>query len=191
MRESSTDILILGSGGAGLFAALHAHQADPKLSITVAVKGLLGKSGCTRMVQGGYNVALAAGDSVERHFVDPLYRQSDELPGEFLVRQPFAALDRIHEVALYRVARRKRHVVATLDHARATGFAEQPLDRDGNRETGVGLMRVQRSEEPGTTGAENENVGFQLDHLTAPLRSTLWNALISPSRKRCASFIGI
>ena len=26
-----TDILILGSGGAGLFAALHAHQADPTL----------------------------------------------------------------------------------------------------------------------------------------------------------------
>ena len=67
-----TDILILGSGGAGLFAALHAHQCDPELSITVAVKGLLGKSGCTRMVQGGYNVALAPGDSVERHFMDTI-----------------------------------------------------------------------------------------------------------------------
>ncbi len=67
-----TDILILGSGGAGLFAALHAHQADPSLSITVAVKGLLGKCGCTRMVQGGYNVALAPGDSIERHFMDTI-----------------------------------------------------------------------------------------------------------------------
>ena len=72
MREVSTDILILGSGGAGLFAALHAHQADPSLSITVAVKGLLGKSGCTRMVQGGYNVALAKEDSIERHFMDTI-----------------------------------------------------------------------------------------------------------------------
>jgi len=72
VRELSTDILILGSGGAGLFAALHAHQADPSLSITVAVKGLLGKCGCTRMVQGGYNVALAPGDSVERHFMDTI-----------------------------------------------------------------------------------------------------------------------
>ena len=65
-----TDVLILGAGGAGLFAALHAHSAAPALSITVAVKGLLGKCGCTRMVQGGYNVALAEGDSVERHFMD-------------------------------------------------------------------------------------------------------------------------
>ena len=72
VRRVQTDILILGSGGAGLFAALHAHQAAPQLKITVAVKGLLGKSGCTRMVQGGYNVALAEGDSVERHFMDTI-----------------------------------------------------------------------------------------------------------------------
>ena len=72
MRELFTDILILGSGGAGLFAALHAHKAAPSLSITVAVKGLLGKCGCTRMVQGGYNVALAKEDSVERHFMDTI-----------------------------------------------------------------------------------------------------------------------
>ncbi|MBC7803433.1 MAG: FAD-binding protein [Candidatus Parcubacteria bacterium] len=72
MRSLDTDILILGSGGAGLFAALHAHKADPSLSITVAVKGLLGKCGCTRMVQGGYNVALAKEDSIERHFMDTI-----------------------------------------------------------------------------------------------------------------------
>jgi fumarate reductase flavoprotein subunit len=70
MRRLYTDVLILGAGGAGLFAALHAHQANPSLTITVAVKGLLGKCGCTRMVQGGYNVALGAGDSVARHFMD-------------------------------------------------------------------------------------------------------------------------
>ncbi|MGB8435162.1 MAG: FAD-binding protein, partial [Burkholderiales bacterium] len=72
MRSTATDILILGSGGAGLFAALHAHQGAPDLDITVAVKGLLGKCGCTRMVQGGYNVAIAPGDSVERHFMDTI-----------------------------------------------------------------------------------------------------------------------
>lgn len=72
IERVKTDILILGSGGAGLFAALHARRQAPDLSITVAVKGLLGKCGCTRMVQGGYNVALAPGDSVERHFMDTI-----------------------------------------------------------------------------------------------------------------------
>jgi fumarate reductase flavoprotein subunit len=98
MHELSTDILILGSGGAGLFAALHAHQAAPELSIGVAVKGLLGKCGCTRMVQGGYNVALAAGDSVERHFMDTIEG------GKWLPDQDLAwklvtlAVERIHEL---------------------------------------------------------------------------------------------
>ena len=31
-----TDILILGTGGAGLFAALHAGKANPDLDVTVA-----------------------------------------------------------------------------------------------------------------------------------------------------------
>lgn len=72
MNRLDTDILILGAGGAGLFAALHAKKANPALDVTIAVKGLLGKCGCTRMVQGGYNVALAKEDSVERHFMDTI-----------------------------------------------------------------------------------------------------------------------
>ena len=72
MNHLTTDVLILGAGGAGLFAALHAKKANPDLDVTIAVKGLLGKCGCTRMVQGGYNVALAPGDSVERHFMDTI-----------------------------------------------------------------------------------------------------------------------
>jgi fumarate reductase flavoprotein subunit len=72
MQTLDTDILILGAGGAGLFAALHAKKARPELDVTIAVKGLLGKCGCTRMVQGGYNVALAKDDSVERHFMDTI-----------------------------------------------------------------------------------------------------------------------
>ncbi|MEO5765057.1 MAG: FAD-binding protein, partial [Casimicrobiaceae bacterium] len=39
MKHLDTDVLIVGAGGAGLFAALHAKAADPSLSVTVAVKG--------------------------------------------------------------------------------------------------------------------------------------------------------
>ncbi|MCA3350440.1 MAG: FAD-binding protein [Roseomonas sp.] len=72
ITQRSTDILVLGAGGAGLLAALHAKAGNPALEVTIAVKGLLGKCGCTRMVQGGYNVAIAEGDSAERHFMDTL-----------------------------------------------------------------------------------------------------------------------
>ncbi len=71
-EQSQTDVLILGAGGAGLFAALHASIQNPDLDITIAVKGLLGKCGCTRMVQGGYNAAMSPDDSVERHFMDTI-----------------------------------------------------------------------------------------------------------------------
>jgi fumarate reductase flavoprotein subunit len=98
MKEIATDILVLGSGGAGLFAALHAKRGAPELKVTIAVKGLLGKCGCTRMVQGGYNVALAPGDSIERHFMDTIEG------GKWLPDQELAwtlvtkAIERVHEL---------------------------------------------------------------------------------------------
>jgi len=66
------DVLILGGGGAGLFAALHAWQRQPRLHIVVAAKGIVGQSGCTRMVQGGFNAVLDPADSLEAHFLDTL-----------------------------------------------------------------------------------------------------------------------
>ena len=67
-----TDVLVLGAGGAGLTAALHAVDAAPGLRVTVVVKGLLGRAGCTRMVQGGYNAVLTEPDSLEAHLLDTL-----------------------------------------------------------------------------------------------------------------------
>jgi len=67
-----TDILVLGAGGAGLCAALHAADHSPNLSVAVVVKGLLGRAGCTRMVQGGYNAVLNPPDSLDAHFLDTL-----------------------------------------------------------------------------------------------------------------------
>ncbi len=68
--QLTTDILILGTGGAGLMAALHAFWREPSLDITLVSKGMLGKSGCTRMVQGGYNAVLDPKDSIQSHFED-------------------------------------------------------------------------------------------------------------------------
>jgi len=66
------DILVLGAGGAGLCAALHGADASPALAVGVVVKGLFGRAGCTRMVQGGYNAVLTPPDSLEAHLTDTL-----------------------------------------------------------------------------------------------------------------------
>ena len=67
-----TDVAVVGSGGAGLMCVLHALTAAPGLDVTIVSKGAVGRSGCTRMVQGGYNAVLDPDDSLEMHFQDTL-----------------------------------------------------------------------------------------------------------------------
>jgi fumarate reductase flavoprotein subunit len=141
MTTLETDILILGSGGAGLFAALHAHQTNPDLHITIAVKGLLGKCGCTRMVQGGYNVALAEGDSVERHFMDTIEG------GKWLSDQELAwtlvnkAVERIHELENELGCFFDRNPDGTV-HQKA--FAGQTFDRTVHKGDLTGIEIISR-----------------------------------------------
>jgi succinate dehydrogenase/fumarate reductase flavoprotein subunit len=71
-EQLETDVAIVGSGGAGLMCALHVARSAPDLRIAIVSKGAVGRSGCTRMVQGGFNAVLAPGDSLERHFMDTL-----------------------------------------------------------------------------------------------------------------------
>jgi len=141
LREIHSDILILGSGGAGLFAALHAHQSAPELSIGVAVKGLLGKCGCTRMVQGGYNVALAPGDSIERHFMDTI-EGGKWLPDQELAWKLVSlAVERIRELENELGCFFDRNPDGTI-HQKA--FAGQSFDRTVHKGDLTGIEIINR-----------------------------------------------
>ena len=137
-----TDILIIGSGGAGLFAALHAGQSAPEgTKITLAVKGLIGKCGCTRMVQGGYNVSLGPGDSVERHFMDTIKG------GKWLPDQAMAW--RLCETAPERVRELENEIGCFFDrnpdgslHHKA--FAGQTADRTVHKGDLTGIEIINR-----------------------------------------------
>ena len=136
-----TDILILGTGGAGLFAALHAGKANPDLDVTVASKGLLGKCGCTRMVQGGYNVAINPGDSIERHFMDTIEG------GKWLPHQELAwtlvatAVERVRELENEIGCFFDRNPDGTL-HGKA--FAGQSFDRTVHKGDLTGIEIINR-----------------------------------------------
>ncbi|MFT5113756.1 MAG: fumarate reductase flavoprotein subunit [Parasphingorhabdus sp.] len=138
---SETDILILGSGGAGLLAAMHAYKANPDLHITIAVKGLIGKCGCTRMVQGGYNVALGDDDSVERHFMDTV------VGGKWIVDQDMAwklcqtAVTRIQELENEVGCFFDREPDGTLHHK---AFAGQTADRTVHKGDLTGIEIISR-----------------------------------------------
>ena len=141
VEHLKTDILILGSGGAGLFAALHALKANPDLDVTVASKGLLGKCGCTRMVQGGYNAAINPGDSIERHFMDTIEG------GKWLPHQQLAwtlvatAVERVRELENEIGCFFDRNPDGTL-HGKA--FAGQSFDRTVHKGDLTGIEIINR-----------------------------------------------
>ena len=68
-----TDVLIIGSGGAGSRAAIEVSNMG--LKPTIVSKGLSFRSGCTGMAEGGYNAvfkAVDAEDSKQNHIKDTL-----------------------------------------------------------------------------------------------------------------------
>ncbi len=142
IQRHDTDILILGSGGAGLFAALHAQQTAPAgTKITMAVKGLIGKCGCTRMVQGGYNVALGGGDTVERHFMDTI------IGGKWLPDQDMAW--RLCEQAVVRIRELENEIGCFFDRnpdgsLHQKPFAGQTADRTVHKGDLTGIEIINR-----------------------------------------------
>lgn len=134
LEELSCDVLVLGSGGAGLMAALHAYDADPRLRVVLVSKGLVGKSGCTRMVHA-MNAALGPDDSPERHFRETLQA------GQFLNNQELAwqlasgAPDLVRELETRFGVFFDRQDDGSL---RLTRFAGQAVDRSVRRGVRIG-----------------------------------------------------
>ena len=91
IKTISTDVLIIGSGGAGSRAAIEVDDAG--LKATIVSKGLSFRSGCTGMAEGGYNAVFKTvdkDDSIDAHFNDTLKGGSylnDEKLVEILVNE--------------------------------------------------------------------------------------------------------
>ena len=91
IKTISTDVLIIGSGGAGSRAAIEVDDAG--LKATIVSKGLSFRSGCTGMAEGGYNAVFKTvdkEDSIDAHIHDTLKGGSylnDEKLVEILVNE--------------------------------------------------------------------------------------------------------
>ncbi len=108
MQEDRCDVLIVGSGGAALRAAIAANEAQPELRVLVATKGTLGRSGVTATAcsdRMAFHATLATTEPAEpeawRYHADDIYRiggyVSDGDLAEILARNAadrFADLDR-------------------------------------------------------------------------------------------------
>jgi L-aspartate oxidase len=65
------DVVVVGSGIAGVTAALSTHSALPDSNVLLVTKSLL-DDGSTRWAQGGIAAALGPGDTPDQHLADTL-----------------------------------------------------------------------------------------------------------------------
>ena len=126
------DLVVVGSGIAGLYAALQAREHGA--SVLVVTKGSI-EEASTRYAQGGIAAAVGEGDSPEDHLRDTIEAGAglvDETAARILV---FEAADRIADLVRYGVhfdstngevslGREAAHSAARIVHARgdATGL---------------------------------------------------------------------
>ncbi len=68
-NKSDCHVLVIGSGGAGIRAAVEAEHSGP---VIIVSKTITGKGGCTVMAEGGINAALKEADSCTLHYEDTI-----------------------------------------------------------------------------------------------------------------------
>lgn len=94
-----SDVLIVGSGAAGLTAALNLAE---RFQVTVLAKGRLDE-GSTAWAQGGIAAVLEPGDTFENHIEDTMVAGAglnDRATVEFVVENAPAAIERLAELGV-------------------------------------------------------------------------------------------
>jgi len=134
-----TDVVVVGSGIAGLTTALHiARQSS--LRVLLVTKDVLA-AGSTRWAQGGIAAALGKGDSPEHHFDDTIVAGAgvcDEAAVRVLVREGPAAVRELAQIG----ARFDRGEDGTISLTREGGHHRDRIAHAGGDATGAEIERA-------------------------------------------------
>jgi L-aspartate oxidase len=136
---ADTDVVIVGSGIAGLTTALHIARHS-SLRIMLVTKDVLA-AGSTRWAQGGIAAALGAEDSPEEHFADTIVAGAgvcDEAAVRVLVREGPAAVRELAQMG----ARFDRAHDGTLSLTREGGHHRDRIAHAGGDATGAEIERA-------------------------------------------------
>jgi len=134
-----TDVVIVGSGIAGLTTALHVSRQS-SLRVLLVTKDVLA-AGSTRWAQGGIAAALGAGDSPEEHFRDTIVAGAgvcDEGAVRVLVREGAAAVRELAQMG----ARFDLAHDGELSLTREGGHHRDRIAHAGGDATGAEIVRA-------------------------------------------------
>jgi L-aspartate oxidase len=151
MSSHDFDVVIIGSGAAGLTAALN---LAPSLKVAVLAKGALNE-GSTAWAQGGIAAVLEPGDTFESHIEDTMIAGAglnNRATVEFVVENAPAAIDRLADLGVpFNVADDKNgwHLTREGGHSHrrivhvddATGWAvQEALERAAHAHPNITLI---------------------------------------------------
>jgi L-aspartate oxidase len=148
--QKAFDVLILGSGAAGLMAALTLAQ---NYKVGVLAKGAL-SDGATSWAQGGIAAVLEPGDTFESHIEDTMVAGAGlnrRETVEFVVENAPAAIERLAELGVpfnldggegWHLTREGGHSHRRIVHVDdATGWAvQQALEKAANAHANITLI---------------------------------------------------
>ena len=136
---AETDVVVVGSGIAGLTTALNIARHSA-LRVLLVTKDVLA-AGSTRWAQGGIAAALGAGDSPEEHFTDTIVAGAglcDDAAVRVLVREGPAAVRELAQMG----ARFDRAADGSLSLGREGGHHRDRIAHAGGDATGAEIERA-------------------------------------------------
>ena len=150
MADRSFDVVVIGSGAAGLSAALN---VAPHLKVAVLAKGEI-SAGSTAWAQGGIAAVLEPGDTFDSHIEDTMIAGAglnNRRTVEFVVEHAPAAIERLAELGVpfnpgederWHLTREGGHSHRRIVHvADATGWAvQQALEKAASEHPNITLI---------------------------------------------------
>ncbi len=159
---AETDVVVVGSGIAGLTTALHIARSS-SLRVLLVTKDVLA-AGSTRWAQGGIAAALGKGDSPDQHFADTITAGAgvcDEAAVRVLVREGASAVRELTQLG----ARFDRGADGALSLTREGGHHRDRIAHAGGDATGAEIERALLTRVLDATGVEVIEHALVLDLL--------------------------
>ena len=160
-----TDVVVVGSGIAGLTVALHLSRQS-SLRVLLVTKDVLA-AGSTRWAQGGIAAALGVGDSPDQHFRDTIVAGAgvcDEPAVRTLVREGPAAVRELAQMG----ARFDLALDGELSLTREGGHHRDRIAHAGGDATGAEIERALVTRVLDATAVDVIEHALLLDLLTTP-----------------------